>query len=215
MKRSIEVLAIASCWLCVGACSQGTSRSARREEPGAMDRSGGDGPGSARRAAAAGKAGALPVLFVLRDVQGLWGGRDLWIRGDGKAWVQFVGRAGKVPGNGRLRFELTVPPARLRALQKEVEAQRFFAITTRKRYGVPDEALPLIYVRLGNREAAKTKWANDPHPRFDALYQALLRIARTGRSGRKLAVMPTPGDWSPAGFPKYPRLRELAGDPTR
>lgn len=223
MKKNAVCALIGIAGLLFGCCSQEQRQSTRHRATGSMEPSGvamrtaamepsgvAMGTTEMRPRVMSASAGGATERFALRDVQGLWGGRDLWIKGNGKAIVQFVGRAGRVSGGKAARYAFTVPPADMKALRNHLKTQRFFAITTKKRPGVPDEARPIIYVRTGGRAAAKAQWANDKHPQFDAIYQLLLRIAKSGRSGKRLGMSKHDFGWSPAGFPTIQTLIKLA-----
>ncbi len=230
MKNATVCTVIGIAGLLVGCCGPGAGQagqggqggqSTRGRAAGSMESSGVAMRAQAMRAQAmrprgmSAAAGRASDQFVLRDVQGLWGGRDLWIKGNGKAVVQFVGRAGRVPGGKAARYTFTVPLADIKALRKHLRTQRFFAITTPERPGVPDEARPIIFVRTGGQVAAKAKWANDKHPQFDSIYRRLRRIAKSGRSGKRLGVTKHDFDWSPVGFHTIQTLIKLENKKTK
>jgi hypothetical protein len=132
--------------------------------------------------------------IVLLDIQGLWGGRDLWIDAGGVAYCRVVGRENV---SRFYRFEL--PKALIRGLYSTFEQNEFSELETNKRHGVPDEAYPIIYMKTVASEGAVGKWANDKHKAFDAIYQHLLRIAKACESGTEID---TDGEnWLPGTFP--------------
>jgi hypothetical protein len=153
-----------------------------------------------------------PYQVVLLDVQGMWGGRDLWIAENGKASVRFVNPPG--PGEKGLqeaRYEFDVPPRTRAKLERLVIRHRFFAMTTDQRSGIPDEAHPRIYMKSGTNEYAVAKWESDKHSDFDPIYRLLLKIAESGINGRKTYSEAYRWDfsWKPDGFPLFETIREL------
>ena len=150
--------------------------------------------------------------IVLLDVQGLFGGQDLWLSSDGKAVCRFVGQG--VPQETRFEFEASREQlARFRdALQKH----DFSSIRTPRRDGVPDEAHPKIFVVSGSYQVAVAKWNNDKNADFDAVYNILLEIAESGKKGKQLSVGKVDRneicdwDWKPSGFPDNQYIRDLA-----
>jgi len=148
---------------------------------------------------------------ILLDVQGLFGGRDLWIAADGEAH----GRIVRPPGQGQsslqeTRFCLTVPAAEMGELRRLLERHDVGAIQTQSRCGVPDEARPVLCVQCGGEIRAVGKWANDAHPRFDAIYRFLIRISELGAAAAPAAPRPWDRNWQPPGFPQRRTILDLA-----
>ncbi|MBM4037630.1 MAG: hypothetical protein FJ290_03870 [Planctomycetes bacterium] len=122
---------------------------------------------------------------VLRDVQGLWGGRDLWLSGDGKLIVNVVDPRKGAKAVSQYGLQLSVE--QLAATAKLVAERGFFKIEIPNRPGVPDEARPTITVRLTDgAEKTVAKWANDKHADFDAIYGRLLSLCKLAQEKGKL-----------------------------
>jgi len=123
--------------------------------------------------------------IVLRDVQGLWGGQDLWLSGNGRLIVRIVD-----PEKGDKavsQYGLQLPQARVAETGKLVAERNFFKIDIPSRRGVPDEARPTITVRLADgKEKSVAKWANDRHADFDAVYRHLLSLCKLAEKSGKL-----------------------------
>lgn len=133
---------------------------------------------------------------ALRDVQGLFGGRNLYLRADGRAVLQRVG-----PGMAETRYEATLRPAELAALQRLLGDHHFFAIEIPERPGVPDEARPSIEVTLAaGQHLTVSKWANDAHPDFDAIYAWLLAFEKRAATGASSHTGRFDYTWRPDGF---------------
>lgn len=149
--------------------------------------------------------------IVLFDVQGLWGGRDLWISADGKAICRVVKHpGGSATGLHEARYTCSVPSNELTSLAQKIADNDFFQLKTPDRYGVPDEARPVVFVKSASRSRAVAKWANDAHPAFDAIYAALMRIVRLAEKGAPAKECPYDRDWTPPGFPDNTALDDLA-----
>lgn len=148
---------------------------------------------------------------ILLDVQGLWGGQDLWISDDGQA----VCRIAEAPSRGqsalqesRYRFKLSGEERE--TLLRSVNDHRLLFIKTKDRLGVPDEARPLISVKSGAKEHAVAKWAGDKHVDFDAIYQSLRQVCESGRKGMPVFSGAYDCEWKPDGFPENRSLRKAA-----
>jgi len=149
----------------------------------------------------------VPLLeCALLDVQGLWGGRNLWIREDGSAVLQVV--TPPPPGKSGLwekRYEFKVDRERWSCFETLVGLHDFLDLKIRERPGVPDEARPTIRVVPKSGPAVEVcKWANDKEPRFDPLYQFLLGICRSGETGKPAAEGAFDHAWRPPGFSSKP-----------
>lgn len=140
---------------------------------------------------------------VLLDVQGLRGGTNLWISGDGKAIAGIVGPS-REGGSGlrEIRYSFKLTREQKAALAEIVKQTDFFSITTADRYGVPDEPRPAVFIKAGGKKHAVAKWANDRHERFDPVYAFLLEVARSGKKGAVIKKAAFDGSWKPEGFPE-------------
>jgi len=139
---------------------------------------------AAVRAAAPAAAPAIERI-TLRDIQGLWGGRDLSLGGNGRLIVTVVDprRGDKAVS----QYGLQLPDAQAAEVGKLVAERGFFKIEIPARPGVPDEARPTIAVRLADgTEKSVAKWANDKHADFDALYKHLLSLCDLAAKKGKL-----------------------------
>src|SRR6185437_179547 len=124
-------------------------------------------------------AGARPSLtfsrLILLDVQGLWGGQNIFLSHDGTLWVQLIGRlSNAASGFQETRYKLKLKPADIEDLQRLLANHHFPQIQIKDRPGVPDEARPTIQVTTDDGKIlTKSKWANDKNADFDAIYQRL------------------------------------------
>lgn len=143
--------------------------------------------------------------IVLLDVQGLWGGRNLWVSADGITVCQVVGKG----CGSATRYGFTLTPDQAAALAGIVEKHKALVIKTKDRPGLPDEARPIIFAKIDGKERAAAKWANDKCPDFDPVYALLLAIAETAKNGTQQAAGPYDWDWRPEGFPENKTVREM------
>jgi hypothetical protein len=139
---------------------------------------------------------------ILLDVQGLWGGTDLWISADGFAVCRFVLPEQGESGLEETRYAFVVSEVQCSSLLELINKHSFFTMRTKDRYGVPDEARPNIFVKSGANEHAVGKWANDKHQDFDPIYQLLLKIAESGKKGTEIGRGAFDWNWKPDGFPE-------------
>jgi len=146
---------------------------------------------------------------VLLDVQGLFGGRDLWLAADGSAWARTVGppEAAKprLP-EGRLKF--TVPPEDMDKLTRLLAEHDLAEMAIPDRPGVPDEARPIVCVQRGDELCAVAKWARDRHAAFDAIYGLLKRLVRRAAEPGGAKKAKWKGE-APPGFPDRQTIRQL------
>jgi len=114
----------------------------------------------------------LAALIELYDVQGLWGGRRIRVRGDGQLIVQIIGH-----GLIEQRYELTLSPSDFQQLLKALIDNDFVTLRPEERPGIPDEARPTITViNAAGEKHSVGKWAGVKDERFAAIYAAFLRL---------------------------------------
>ena len=141
---------------------------------------------------------------ALLDVQGLFGGRDVWVTTDGTAYCRTVGPP--AAGQARLpetRVRFALNEADRDALARVLAEGDLAEIHTNQRYGVPDEARAILCVQRAGQRTAVGKWAGDPHAEFDAIYRLFVRIA--GRAAEQ----------NPQDADEWEATRRAAGLPPR
>ncbi len=118
------------------------------------------------------------IQIELKDVQGLWGGRNIFISGSGRAIVQVVNpEPEKGLGLFEKRYALSLNDSEVKKLINAFVENDFVTIDIKDRPGVPDEARPEIILVNPKGEYCKiAKWANDQNERFDQIYQQILLI---------------------------------------
>jgi hypothetical protein len=115
----------------------------------------------------------------LYDVQGLWGGRRIYVEGTKRVVAQLV-----EPTMRERRYEFALRQDDLKRLLDLFVENDFLTIRPPERAGIPDEARPSI--RLVNEDGDErevAKWAGVTDERFDRLYQALLRLEALAQEG--------------------------------
>jgi hypothetical protein len=134
------------------------------------------------------------IRVELRDVHGLWGGRNCYVAGSGRVVVQLL----PVPQHEE-RFVLSVPLTEIiQLLIAAIEAD-LVTITFPLRLITPDEACPVITLVNAAGEARRVhKWAGDAHPGFERVYQLLLGLAERARQGDRLYQGPFDPHFVPA-----------------
>ena len=157
-----------------------------------------DGPAKTllERLHALSPARTAPARVALYDVQGLHGGRNVFIEPTGRAVVVTV-----APGMREARHELNLSSKELSELHVLLKKHHFFGIEIPKRLGVPDEAHPQIEVGLPDGQLRSVmKWANDQHADFDAIYGWLLALEKRAQSTRAIKRGAFDWHWRPRGF---------------
>ena len=160
---------------------------------GCADGSGNSKPQATTRPAARG--------IMLQDVQGLYGGQNVYIRWDGATIVQ-VAEGGE--GSNERRYEFKLQEDELRQLRSLITKHDFVNIRIKERMGVPDEALPTITVRPESGQAATVaKWAGDKDKDFDAVYDYLRGVVSKAKSRTPAYEGRFTYEWRPEGFEKF------------
>jgi len=115
------------------------------------------------------------VKLELYDIHGLWGGRAIYVFGDGKALVRIVtsGDSGFV----EKRYLLNLDPAHVRDLIKIFIAKDFLTIKDSERPGIPDEVNPSITaVNSSGERFTVWRWGGEVKGRFEVLCNEFLKI---------------------------------------
>jgi hypothetical protein len=140
--------------------------------------------------------------IVLRDVQGYWGGQNVWLSADGMAVVQVVGSP--PPGKSGLwekRYRLQLDDQYMAALERLVGEHDFLNLKIPERRGKPDEAHPIIVVVTKDGRTAETmKMGSDKNADFDALYDVLLQGCQSCAGQQPESEGPFDWEWHPEGF---------------
>ena len=134
------------------------------------------------------------VRVELRDVHGLWGGRNCYVWGSGRVVVQVLAAPQQEE-----RYTLTVPLTEVvHLLVAAIEAD-LVSITFPQRPITPDEACPAITIINAAGAARRVhKWANDAHPGFERVYRLLLALAARAPQGDRLYQGPYDPQFVPA-----------------
>lgn len=181
----------AACWVGLAAAcgprmTEGT--------PGPAGGGSGSPSGSAASRSGSAPGGRAIEWLVWHDIQALEGGRALYVASDGRAIARVVEPEPEVRARG------TLPPERLRELERTLHEVDVLHMTVPDRPGVPDEARAILLVRFASGEERRVeKWDGVAHAGFDAI-NALMRtltseLVRDGTTER----VPFDPAWHPAG----------------
>ena len=130
---------------------------------------------------------------VLRDVQGLFGGQDLWVFSDGRVIVQVVTSPSDT--RGMLRYEMQATPLELDSIQALLDQHHFSDLKIETSKAVPDEAHPEITVEYKSGPShAVMKMANEKNADFDAIYDQLRALVK--RASATKPVFEGAYDWT-------------------
>ena len=133
---------------------------------------------------------ALQTL-TLRDVQGLYGGRDVWIAADGGCHVRTVEVGVEKRYAGKIQID------DLKALLAKHDLKK---IRIPERPGIPDEARPTLIWRAEKDVVKVAKWDGQSDVDFDAIYGWLLKQAKEIATSKPLHDGRWEPDWKPEGF---------------
>jgi len=131
--------------------------------------------------------------IVLKDVQPLWGGRNLYLWHDGTLYIQIVEQGQES------RYATQTAPEQVAELEALLAEHNFAAIEIPDRPGMPDEAHPAIEVWWQSGEfTSAAKWDTDTHPDFDAVYDWLVNLANETVEGETAVYSgPYEPNWQP------------------
>jgi hypothetical protein len=134
----------------------------------------------------------------LSDAHGLWGGRRLFLAGDGSVLVQSLS-----PAQREARHALQLTPEEALALFKACVTGNVLALTFALRPIIPDEVLTtLTLVNAGGEGRQVHKWSADRHAAFEDLYAALLEVEARALREPCLYHGPADFEFQPAWFPR-------------
>ncbi|MFH0886630.1 MAG: hypothetical protein V1843_00520 [bacterium] len=117
------------------------------------------------------------TIIELRDIQGLFGGRNIIVNGSGIATVEAVYVDPKTKKLAHKTYTAQICKCDVENFLYMAIAKDFVNIKIKERLGVPDEARPTITItNFEGKKHSISKWANDSNERFDVLYSELLKI---------------------------------------
>ena len=140
--------------------------------------------------------------LVLADVQGLSGGRNLYVTKD-QLIIQTVNRpTADQRGLQEQRFETKLAEKDFDKLIEMLNTHDFLHIEGSNRPGIPDESRPTMQLTLaGGESKSVAKWGGDKIKDFDPIYLWLLELAKAStRDAKPIAEGNHDYAWRPAGF---------------
>ncbi len=139
--------------------------------------------------------------LMLKDVQALHGGQNVYLRADGQGFCQVVVWDIQASSLYERRYRIKVSDDGMQRLTKLMRNPSFSPPSSPTRPGVPDEAKPAIsVVFVSGKTIQVSKWANDTYPAFDQVYEMLLAEVRTARQMTPVHEGTFDSRWAPAGF---------------
>ncbi len=138
----------------------------------------------------------LHSTVTLRDVQGLSGGQNVYVRPDRHVVVQQA--TAVETGLHERRFEFVLSEAQSMALRRLLVQHPLDNIRIPMHPGIPDQARPEItLVTHDGSTTTVAMWDDDRHPDFDALYDHLLAIARQTEKMQPVWEGDYASEWQP------------------
>lgn len=134
--------------------------------------------------------------LMLRDVQGLEGGRNVYVAADGSVTVQVV--TPTETGLAEKRYEFQLSDDQRKALLKLLDQHPLAKVRIPMPPGIPDQARPEITLqRSGGRITTVAKWDDQRHPDFDAIYAYLLGLEKAAQQKKPVRDGSYDPDWWP------------------
>lgn len=159
------------------------------------------GPFHARSSHAAIMREDTVQTLMLKDVQALHGGQNVFLRADGQGFCQVVVWDVQSSSLYERRYRIEVSHDWMQRLTKLMRNPSFSSPSSPTRPGVPDEAKPAIsVVFVSGKTIRVSKWANDTYPAFDQVYEMLLAEVWTARQMTPVHEGKFDSRWAPAGF---------------
>lgn len=135
--------------------------------------------------------------LILDDVNGLWGGQRVTVRGDGHAYITLVDVS-----LAEQHHHLALGEERALAMLGDAADQDLLAVPETGHVPVPDEtATSLILMNPAGDTRKVVRWAHDtPDERFEAVRDRLLLLRHDMEAlgARRIAAVPVPGAEDPA-----------------
>jgi hypothetical protein len=134
--------------------------------------------------------------LTLKDVQGLWGGRDVYLACTGKVVIRVVG-----DGQVEKRYSLTIGADEAKAFRALcIEADLVAVKIERPRQVLPDTSHPtLILTNAAGEKYEMTKWGDATKaPAFDKVYKAVMALEAKTKDLKPEFTGPYDWKWEPA-----------------
>jgi hypothetical protein len=142
------------------------------------------------------------VMVILKDVQPLYGGQNLYLSRNGTGFCQLVSRHPGVPALFEKRYRFALPSDAMRELLQLISDHSFVDIASSVKPGLPDSAKPTISVRFASgKSVSVSRWLHDNHTDFDAIYRALLEVVKSSaQTGKLVDGRQYDPKWTPEEF---------------
>lgn len=133
----------------------------------------------------------------MSDVQGLWGGRRIFVYGNGRVVVQSVAEE-----MYEQRYEFVLPAVEVRRLLGTCIEKDFMTIREDAgRMGIPDEAWrEITLINAAGERRTVARWEGEKDSRFDAVYNELLHIEALIGNTEPIYSGPFEWEYVPEGF---------------
>jgi len=146
----------------------------------------------------------LPIplqTFVLHDILGGAGGRAIWVKEDKTAVLQIVTPSKDGGGLVEKRYYFELTADEFGGMEKMAGTHRLLEIKTVNRFGIPDEAHPIILAVTKQGDKVRvSKWANDSNSDFDSLYAYLFSLCTVPKGKVPEFDGEFNWNWRPNGF---------------
>ena len=132
----------------------------------------------------------------LDGMNGLWGGRRIYVSRAGRTVAQVVSRT-----KHEQRYEFTLDEARVRSLFAACVENDLLTVPCSERPGIPDETcLVVTLVNGAGERRAVHRWAGDRQARFDGVCALLSQIEALTAGRTPTYSGPFAWEYVPEGF---------------
>jgi hypothetical protein len=141
------------------------------------------------------------AAIELFDVHPLYGGQKIYLLANGTGYCQIVFRESGSIRLSEKRYRVALTREETQDLVRLVSDHDFHSLRSSEKPGLPDSVRRTILVRTGTgRSYRVSRWLHDTESHFDAIYEALVRIARSVRSENLILKEQYDPAWVPEGF---------------
>ena len=139
--------------------------------------------------------------IMLRDVHPLYGGQILYLAADGSGYCQLLSHRDGVAALYEKRYLLPPSPQLRERLAGVLTAPAIASLVSSSGAALPDTARPALSLQLASgRNVTVQRWQYDKEPAFEAIYQALIAVAKGAPAQKLLAEGRFDMNWTPPGF---------------
>lgn len=140
--------------------------------------------------------------LALYDIQGLWGGQEVFVLTNGVVYAR-TAQPPKKKENGlqEKRYKIQLSTTELQSLKALLDQHQFLTLTNANRKAVPDESGAIISLRFATNQGHDVfQWEKDAQAGFKAIRLHLISIERRAEKTKPIFQGQLVYEWTPIGF---------------